>query len=205
MEVSMITVTEAARNKILELMEAEGQKGLALRLAIRERGPGGFKYDLHFVKEEDKSPDDKEVDAGGFKVYIDAESAQNLEGATIDYVQGIFESGFKIDNPNTGWSDPIASKVQHVIDTQINPGVASHGGFVTLLDVKDDVAYIAFGGGCQGCGLADVTLKQGIEVIIKQAVPEIRQVVDTTDHAGGTNPYYQPAKGGDSSGESPLV
>jgi Fe-S cluster biogenesis protein NfuA len=89
-----------------------------------------------------------------------------------------------------------------VIDTKINPGVAMHGGYVTLLDVKDDIAYVALGGGCQGCGMANVTLKQGIEVIIREAVPEIHQVIDSTDHAGGTNPYYQPSKGG---GPSPFA
>jgi Fe/S biogenesis protein NfuA len=141
------------------------------------------------------------VDAGGFKVFIDPQSAPNLKSATMDYVTGFFESGFKIENPNSIWSDPKAAAVQRVIDTQINPGVAAHGGHVTLLDVKDDIAYIALGGGCQGCGMADVTLKQGIEVMIRKAVPEIRQIIDTTDHAGGTNPYYQSSKGG----QSPLV
>ncbi|MGH7387102.1 MAG: NifU family protein, partial [Candidatus Methylomirabilales bacterium] len=96
------------------------------------------------------------------------------------------------------WTDPKAQAVQEAIDTQINPGVASHGGHVALLDVKDDIAYIALGGGCQGCGMADVTLKQGIEVLLKEAVPEIRQVIDTTDHAAGKNPFYQPSKGGTS-------
>ncbi len=200
----MISVTEAARKKIIELMEAEDRKGLALRLAIRGRGPMGYLYDLQFVKEEEKDPADTVVEAGGFSVIIDAESAPNLEGATIDFVQGVFDSGFKIDNPNTGWSDPKAAAVQRVLDTKINPGVASHGGVVTLLDVKDDTAYIAFGGGCQGCGMVDVTLKQGVEVLIKQEVPEIRRVIDTTDHAGGTNPYYQPSKGAAPEGQSPF-
>jgi Fe/S biogenesis protein NfuA len=120
----------------------------------------------------------------------------------LNFVEGIHQSGFQIDNPNSVWTDPRAKAVQEVIDSKINPGVAMHGGYVTLLDVKEDVAYVALGGGCQGCGMANVTLKQGIEVIIREAVPEIRQVIDTTDHAGGTNPYYQPSKGG---GPSPFA
>jgi Fe/S biogenesis protein NfuA len=88
-----------------------------------------------------------------------------------------------------------------LIDAQINPGVASHGGYVELLDVKDSRVFVRMGGGCQGCGMASVTLKQGVEVLIKQQFPQIEAVVDTTDHAGGENPYYQPAKGG---GESPF-
>jgi len=197
----MFTVSEAAKNKVLALLESQGKKGSALRVAITGRGPGGFQYDLRFVEGGEKGPEDVVEDAGGFQVFIDSASAQNLNGATLNFVEGIHQSGFSVDNPNSIWTEPKAKAIQEVIDTQINPGVASHGGFVTLLDVKEDTAYIALGGGCQGCGMANVTLKQGIEVLIKQAVPEITQVVDTTDHAGGTNPFYQPSKGG----ESPLA
>jgi Fe/S biogenesis protein NfuA len=197
----MITLTNAAKNKILALMQVENQPGLALRVSITGRGPGGFEYGLEFAKENEKSDEDTVVDIGGLKVLIDAQSAANLEGATVDYVTGLYGAGFKIDNPNSIWSDPVAAAVQRVIDDQINPGVASHGGHVTLLDVRDNVAYIALGGGCQGCGMADVTLRQGIEVMIKQAVPEIEQIIDTTEHAEGKNPYYRQAMGG----HSPLA
>jgi len=192
----MLTITTLAKEKILAFMKTEDQQGLALRVAIRGRGPGGFQYAIGFVKEEDKAAEDAVVDVGDFLVFIDPESAPNLKGTTVDFVDGLDESGFKIENPNSTWTDPKAIAVQRVIDTQINPGVAMHGGYVTLLDVKDDIVYIALGGGCQGCGMVDVTLKQGIEVMIKETVPEIRQVIDATDHAGGTNPYYQPSKSG---------
>ena len=86
--------------------------------------------------------------------------------------------------------------VRTVLDERINPAVAAHGGYVSLVDVQETTAYIRLEGGCQGCGMADVTLKQGIEVEIKRAVPTISRVLDVTDHAGGTNPYYQPGKGG---------
>jgi Fe/S biogenesis protein NfuA len=198
----MITITESARNKVLELLKDAEQEGQALRLGTKGRGPGGFQYEMGFVGQEEKADDDVVIDAGGFQVFIDAGSVPNLQGATIDFVDGLYESGFKVENPNTGWSDPKAAAVQQVIDTQINPAVAAHGGFVSLLDVKEGTAYIALGGGCQGCGMADVTLRHGIETMIKEAVPDIAQIVDTTDHAGGTNPYYQPAKGG---GHSPFA
>ena len=197
----MITITESARKKILELMKSQARERLALRVAIRGRGPDGFQYEFGLTGDEEKEAGDIEIDAEGFKVFVDPESAPNLKGATLDLLHGLQESGFKIENPNPLWTEPRALAVQEVIDTQINPGVAMHGGHVTLLDVKDDVVYIALGGGCQGCGMADVTLKQGIEVMIRRAVPEIRQIIDTTDHAGGTNPYYQPSKGG----QSPLA
>lgn len=200
-EEAMLTITDAATKKILALMEAEGQKDLALRLAIRGRGPGGFRYELQFVEQNEKGAEDTVIDAGGLQVIVDPDSVPDLKGATVDYVDGVYESGFKIDNPNPLWTDPKAQAVQEVIDSRINPGVSTHGGHVTLLDVKDDIAYIALGGGCQGCGMADVTLKHGIEVMIKESVPEIRQIIDTTDHASGNNPFYQPSKGG----QSPLA
>jgi Fe/S biogenesis protein NfuA len=198
----MLTISDPAKKKILALLEAQGRQGSALRVAIIGRGPGGFLYDLLFVEGTTKAPEDVVVDAGGFQVFIDRDSAPKLNGATLDFIEGIQQSGFKIDNPNPLWDDPKAKAVQDVIDTKINPAIAMHGGYVTLLDVKGDIAYVALGGGCQGCGMANVTLKQGIEVIIREAVPEIRQVIDTTDHAGGTNPYYQPSKGG---GPSPFA
>jgi Fe/S biogenesis protein NfuA len=91
-------------------------------------------------------------------------------------------------------SDELMTKVQELIDSTINPAVAGHGGFVQLVDVKDKKVYIQMGGGCQGCGAADVTLKAGIERLIKEELPEIEEVLDSTDHASGTNPYYTPAK-----------
>jgi Fe/S biogenesis protein NfuA len=199
----MMTITEAAQQQIGSLLADEDRQGLALRLAITGRRPGGFQYKLGFVREDEKAVDDVVVDAGSFKVFIDAESVPNLQGATLDFQEDALQSGFKINNPNSGWTDPKAIAIQKLLDEHINPAVADHGGYVVLLDVKDDIAYVALGGGCQGCGMADVTLKQGIEALITEEVPGIRQVVDSTDHASGTNPYYQPAKGG--RGQSPLV
>jgi Fe/S biogenesis protein NfuA len=88
----------------------------------------------------------------------------------------------------------LKEKVQALIDNMINPAVAGHGGFVDLIDVKDNKVYLQMGGGCQGCGAADVTLKSGIERLIKEELPEVEEVLDTTDHASGANPYYAPSK-----------
>jgi Fe/S biogenesis protein NfuA len=196
MSEARVTVTPVARTKIIELMKNEGREGLVLRMAVAGRGPGGFQYRLAFAPEGERQPADPMFDAGGFRMVLDAASIDSLKGVTIDYVDSAYGSGFKIDNPNPLWSDPVAQAVQKVLDDDINPAVASHGGHVALLEVKDDVAYIQLGGGCQGCGMVDVTLKQGIEVRIREAVPAIKEIVDTTDHAGGKNPYYQPSKGG---------
>jgi NFU1 iron-sulfur cluster scaffold homolog, mitochondrial len=88
----------------------------------------------------------------------------------------------------------LRMRVQQVLDEMINPGVAAHGGFVELLDVQDDNVFIRMGGGCQGCGAADVTLKMGIERLIREQVPQVREILDTTDHGSGQNPYYAPSK-----------
>jgi Fe/S biogenesis protein NfuA len=193
----MITITEAAKEKIRANKASENvSDDYVLRLAITGYGPGGFRYALGFAPEDKIPEDDKLVEDGGLKVFIDAASAPKLKGATIKYVEDAFQQGFAIDNPNPLWDDPTAQAVQEVLDQQINPGVASHSGYVTLLGVEDDTAYIQFGGGCQGCGMVDVTLKQGVTKSIKDAVPQIKHVLDTTDHAAGTNPYYKPSQRG---------
>ena len=91
-------------------------------------------------------------------------------------------------------SEDLATKVQDLLDSTINPAVAGHGGFVQLIDVKDNKVYLQLGGGCQGCGAADITLKSGIERLIKEELPEVEEVLDTTDHGAGANPYYVPGK-----------
>ena len=91
-------------------------------------------------------------------------------------------------------SAELKTRVQELIDSMINPAVAGHGGYVELIDVQDNRVYLQMGGGCQGCGAADVTLKSGIERLIKEEIPEVTEVLDTTDHAAGNNPYYTPGK-----------
>jgi Fe/S biogenesis protein NfuA len=90
--------------------------------------------------------------------------------------------------------EEVKARIQKILDEMINPAVASHGGYVELLDVKENIAYLKLGGGCQGCGMVNVTLKQGIETTLKEEIPQLVGVIDQTDHAGGANPYYQPAK-----------
>ena len=90
--------------------------------------------------------------------------------------------------------EAVKERVQKILEEMINPAVAGHGGWVDLLDVKENVVYLRLGGGCQGCGMVNVTLKQGIESTLKEEIPQIAGVIDQTDHAGGNNPYYQPSK-----------
>ena len=191
----MLTITESAKRKILAVIQAQGRPGDGLRIAIVGRTSSGFTYDMHLVEEGEAEAEDIMVDMGDFPVIIDRESAPHLQDVIIDYVENLQQSGFRIGNPNPLWSDPKAVALQALLDTQINPGVATHGGQVELVDVRDDVVYIRFSGGCQGCGMVGVTLNQGVEEAIREAFPEIRAIIDTTDHAAGTKPYYQSSEG----------
>lgn len=191
---AFLKVTKAAKEKVRSIIEREAIEVQGLRISIQGRTSSAFQYGLGL--EVEANPDDLIVGCGDFKVFIDPKSAENLKGATIDYIEDLNASGFRIDNPNTPtWDNPKAQKIQELIDERINPAVAAHGGHIDLLDVADDAIYIHMGGGCQGCGMANVTLKHGIEAMIQEAFPEITRVIDTTDHAAGTNPYYQPSKG----------
>ena len=193
-KVSLLEVTKTAQEKIQGVIEAEDVEVEGLRIGIEGRSATAFQYSLGLATETEE--DDIVIEMGTFKVLVDAKSAADLKGAVIDYVEDLNSSGFKIENPNTpAWDNPKAQKIQELIDERINPGVAAHGGQIELLNVEDEVIYIHMGGGCQGCGMANVTLKHGIEATIQEVFPEIKQIIDTTDHASGTNPYYSAGKG----------
>ena len=160
---------------------------------------------------------------GDLTIVVAGDSVDKLRGATVDWSENRLGGGFVVINPNkpaplplalptlpmspgaarpgpprpspTGGLDTdLARRVMVVLERDINPSIASHGGHAELAAIEDATAYLRLGGGCQGCGMATVTLSQGIEVAITQAVPEINNVVDVTDHASGTNPYFEPAK-----------
>lgn len=202
-ETPIVSFSPAAYKRVLKILDDREIRGIgALRVAIQGRGARDFLYEMAVEEDGLAQDDDTIVDAGDFKVFVDAETLPLLRGATVDYVVQLMGGGFRVDNPNPIWSDPTTAGIARLIDDEINPGVASHGGHVDLIDVKEHVVYVRLGGGCQGCAMVDVTLRQGIETIIKRHYPEIVDVVDTTDHAGGSNPYFQPSKG--AAGTSPF-
>ena len=193
----MIHFTQIAQERVLRFLELQSGQGVtALRVA-------GTKSEqkLWLVKADDRRDEDEVLTEDGFEVFLDPMSAKQLDGATVDFIEDVIRSGFRVFWPSPKWDDPVAQRVQETLDKQVNPGVASHGGHVALTKVEGDAAYVRLGGGCQGCGAADVTLRQGIEEAITRAVPEIRRVLDATDHAAGTNPYYAPSE----TGHSPLA
>jgi Fe/S biogenesis protein NfuA len=189
-----IMVTPAASAKIDAVRSKSGHPDACLRVVIAGRRGGQFVYELDLVAREDAPPTDLVVETADLRLLIEPGSAANLDGAVIDLDPSKLGGALRIDNPNEGWRDPLSSRIQEVLDRQINPSVAAHGGFVDLLEVRGGAAYVQLGGGCQGCAQVDVTLRQGIEVAIMAAVPQITEVIDVTDHAAGTNPYFQPAK-----------
>ena len=188
---TMLSISPKAREMLDQFADqAEEASGLVLRVEIVGRGPKGFLYDLQFIGSDDRKENDIELEIEGMKVFVAPRSAQYLEGTTLDYKETLMGGGFSFDNPNPLWVDELSKAVADIIASEVNPVVASHGGHVDLIGVDDGKAIIAFGGGCQGCGMVDVTLKQGVEVMIKDSVPGISEVVDATDHAAGTNPFY---------------
>lgn len=194
----ILTVTETAIAKILELRESEDDPaGLALRIAVTGiRGPE-YTYDLTFEPVAEATETDIVYRQGELAVMVPADSMDSLQGATLDLPGTDGQGGLVLRNPNR--PDPLAGvdltgttaeKVQQLIDQQVNPGLAAHGGFAELKGVDGDKVYVLMGGGCQGCAVSAMTLREGIAASITAAIPEITEVIDVTDHDAGENPYY---------------
>jgi Fe/S biogenesis protein NfuA len=194
MDLPRIGVSAEARAKIDAVKAGNQFPDANLRLRISARQGPFFTYQLALEDPRDRGADDLLVDADGLLLVVDPESAASLDGAQVVLDEAVPGGGLRVENPNEGWKDPVAAAVQQVIDRQVNPGVARHGGVVALLEVRGDTAYIELGGGCVGCAQVDVTLRHGIETAITGGVPQIKHVVDQTDHASGTNPYFRPSK-----------
>jgi Fe/S biogenesis protein NfuA len=196
----MITFSESARARLVDMLKAEGHEGWAIRIRVKGRDNNTYVYDFRSVEVADKSAGDEVVDTGDFLVYVDPASAKRLNGASVDLATA--EMGrFVVENPNPVWQDETADKVASLIVDKVNPAVAIHSGRVSLVDFNEDIAYIVMQGGCQGCGLATVTLRQGIERLILDEVPAVKSVVDVTAHDEGETPFFRRGQVGD----SPLV
>ncbi len=184
-------ITSAAVRKVREMGDKQQPAGYGLRVIVDVGGPDGFFYDLDF--ETEKRDDDETLVADGLTVYIDQKSMERFKDGTIDYVETADFSGFHFDNPHaTGPSADatLHERVQWVIDTDINPGLAGHGGVCELVETVENDVHLRFGGGCQGCSSSSATLKYGIEVKLREKFPDIGEIVDVTDHSTGANPFY---------------
>jgi Fe/S biogenesis protein NfuA len=187
----ILTVSDAAIEKLERMKEAGRLADSALRVSVSEEG-AAFLYQIEVVELETQEADDTVVPSRAVDFLVDAGSLPRLRGATLDYADGLSGAGFKFQNPNQPalLAKPLAGVVQKLLDEKINPGVAAHGGRVSLVDIEAGRVVLQFGGGCQGCGMIDVTLKEGIEKTLKLEIPEITEVVDVTDHTSGENPYF---------------
>jgi Fe/S biogenesis protein NfuA len=202
----LLQITDGALSEILNLASVhEAPDTLALWTEITGVDEEDFTYNLSLRPVDEAGPEDLVEHHAGLTVVVPAESVERLRGATIDLMGDFSTGGLIVENPNSPSpavedlpplevTGDVSQRVRQVLSQQVNPSIALHGGRAELVAVEGDTAYLRLGGGCQGCGLASVTLRRGIEASIKRSVPEIGHVVDTTDHAGGTNPYYDPAE-----------
>jgi Fe/S biogenesis protein NfuA len=188
----MVEFTDRARDMVLRFAQATDDPKVRI---VMHGSPFSPEYEFALV-EEGPTDADRVVDFEGFQVVLDQASAARMEGAVVDWVEGEQGAGFKVENPNArqlGENAPsgeLADRVREILDTRINPAVASHGGNISLVDVEGTDVFLELGGGCQGCGMARVTLKQGVERMLREAVPEVGRIIDVTDHTAGANPYY---------------
>lgn len=199
---NLLTIAPEALSMIIQLRDQEpGDDEYALSIGIAGISGPQFNYDLAFIPVADKTDDQILERHGDLAVIIPERDLPRLEGAALE----LTDQGLSMNNPNSpapppmaapkgDLTGPLAERIQQVISEQVNPAIASHGGGAELVSVDQDTAYLRLFGGCQGCGMAQVTLSQGIERILLEAIPELVSVVDVTDHASGTDPYYQQSK-----------
>jgi Fe/S biogenesis protein NfuA len=200
----VLQVTPDAEELLVEARAAESEPDrLALFLEVNGEKDGVYTYDMWFEAIADASPRDARIELKTLSVIVAAQSIEFVHGATLD----VGDDGLVMVNPNTPAPPPgyrpapqsdltsaVELAVLEVLASQINPQIAMHGGRADLVAVEDGTAFLRLSGGCQGCGMAAVTLSQGISVAIQEAIPEIVEIVDVTAHEDGSNPYFEAAK-----------
>jgi Fe/S biogenesis protein NfuA len=205
----LLAITKNAQQKVLGFREGvPDSERQAMWVEVTGMKNGEWTYNISLKPLDGAGPDDSLQYSDDLGIVVPEADIEKLRGATVDWSDDLMSGGLLVVNPNkpdpaspaiggrppADLSGPVSQRVMQVIEQQINPAIAAHGGSAELVAVEEDTAYVRLGGGCVGCGMATVTLGQGIEVAILEAVPEVRQVVDVTDHASGTNPYYEAAK-----------
>lgn len=191
----MINISESAQTYFRHLLSSQGGDAIGIRISAVHPGTPRADAKLEFCESGDLLGDEWSLDCQGFTLYVDAPSVAWLDGAEIDYASQGTSGQLSIRAPRIKGETPkgdasLIERVQWLLDTEVNPQLASHKGLVTLESVDADGAvYLRFGGGCHGCGMADVTLKQGIEKTMMARIPEITAVRDATDHSTGQAPY----------------
>lgn len=193
-----LTITEGAEQYLLELLEKQDSPGIGVRIFVEKPGTPHAECCMAYCAKDEQEEDDHLKSCERFPAWIEGKSLPYLEDAVIDYSKDRMggQLTFKAPKskvPNLGPNASIEERVNHVLMVEVNPGLASHGGFVSLLELADEgkTAVLQFGGGCQGCSAVDMTLKQGVEKVLLEQVPELAKVVDSTDHSVTENAYFQ--------------
>ena len=199
----VIRVTPAALEVVRKVLADEPKpEGLALWLEVNGSANGAYTYDLWFGSKSRIGPDDAQQLEGGIPIVVPEQSVERIRGALLDVNPIAGEAGLVVINANTpprssapfppegDLTGPVAQRVLEVLEKDVNPQIAMHGGHAALVAVEGSTAYVEMSGGCQGCGMARATLSQGIAVAITDAVAEISEVVDVTDHMSGASPWF---------------
>ena len=193
----MISLTDKALEVVRGYIDQSEGKFTALRIGIAGGTPLSPDFELTLVGTDDIGQSEREVEVGDLTIVVQEEFVPRLEGATVDFVQRVNESGFEVSLASPAQSaapvadGPLAERVKTVLETEINPAIASHGGSITLVGVENTEIYLEMGGGCQGCAMSRMTLREGVERMVRQAVPEVTVIHDVTDHASGENPFFE--------------
>lgn len=191
-----ITITEAAQGYLADLLSKQDTADIGIRIFITQPGTQYAETCIAYCKPGEEKPDDTALGLASFTAWIDAVSEPFLEDAVVDFASDRMGGQLTIKAPNAkvpmiNEDSPLPERIDYYLQTEINPGLASHGGQVSLVDIDDEgVAILRFGGGCQGCGMVDATLKDGVEKTLMERLPELKGVRDVTDHSVKENAYY---------------
>lgn len=191
----MVEITESAQEYLVELLSRQEDKNIGIRIFIADPGTPMAETCIAYCRPGEDKEDDEKVEYKGFTAWIDDRSQPFLVDALVDYAEDRMGGQLTIKAPNAkvpSVSDdsPIEDRINYVLHSQINPGLAAHGGMVSLVEVvNQEVAVLQFGGGCQGCGMVDVTLKDGVEKTLLEQLPQLKAVRDVTDHTNTENAY----------------
>lgn len=195
----MIDITESGQAYLRELLAKQNCEGIAIRVFVLDGGTPKAETCIAFCRPGEQEADDEVFPYTGFDAFVEKKSKAYLQDAVVDFAKDSMGGQLTIRAPNSrmpkiGPDSSLQDRVNYILYSEINPGLASHGGHITLEQLTEDkVAVLRFGGGCQGCGMADVTLKEGVEKTLLQQVPELTAVRDVTDHSNQENAYFKQA------------
>jgi Fe/S biogenesis protein NfuA len=192
---SAIIITESAQQYLADLLGKQNTPGIGIRVFITQPGTPHAETCIAYCKPGEEKPEDTALALAEFTAWIDGTSEPFLEDALVDYATDRMGGQLTIKAPNAkvpmvNANSPMNERINYYLQTEINPGLASHGGQVSLIDIDDGIVILKFGGGCQGCGQVDLTLKEGIEATLLARIPELKGVRDVTDHSNRENAYY---------------